>query len=104
MKLKELLEADIKTIPGKHEAGLTKPKQVSRGIKLLGSGMQGSAFKHPHIPNTVIKTAKVRTKNPDDNPYVAFVKLSLDHQDNPFFPRIYNAVLRQLKEPDLPFF
>lgn len=94
MKLKELFEKDIKIIPGKTEAEFGRMKQASRGLKDIGGGVQGTAYKLPHIPGTIIKTAKV--KNPETDGYVTFVKLVLDHQDNPFFPKIYNAVIRKL--------
>lgn len=98
MKLKELLERDIRTVPGGKEAVTPKLTRISSKplgkIKRLGGGIQGTAFKHLRIPNTVIKTAKVN--HPETDGYVKFIKLALDHQNNPFFPKIYNAVLREL--------
>jgi len=95
MKLEELLEKEIRQIPGKvpAEAKFHRLRLFGK-IKYLGAGMQAAAYKHPHIPNTVIKTAKV--SDPERDGYVKFVKLVIDHQDNPFFPKIYNAVLRKL--------
>lgn len=103
MKLHELFEKDIRLTRGATSAQFTKTKQASRGLKHLGGGVQGEAYELPSIPGTVIKTAKVR--NPDKDGYVTFVKLALEHQDNPFFPKIYNAILRELtvSESGYPF-
>ncbi len=93
MKLKELLEksdVDIKTISGRSSANFIK----NINVQTMGSGIQGTAYKHPNIPNTVIKTAEIY--NPNNDGYMSFVKLALKHQDNPFFPKIYKAVLREL--------
>lgn len=90
MKLKELLEKDIRVIPGKSSIEPT----LSYKLKRLGAGVQGMAFKHPRSTNMIIKTARV--SNPETDSYVKFIKLALEHQDNPFFPRIYDAVLRTL--------
>ncbi len=57
----------------------------------LGSGAQGRAITHPKQANVAIKIANVY--DVDHDPYVEFVKLALENQDNPFFPRIYKAKL-----------
>lgn len=46
--------------------------------------------------NTVIKVANAQ--NPDDA-YINFIREAMDHQDNPFFPRVYNAKIYKT-DPD----
>lgn len=89
MKVKELFEAKhkIRYISGKKE--LTFPDQYE-----VGYGMQATVFRHPRHPGTVIK--KVRVREPRTDGHVLFTKLALKHQDNPFFPKIYNASMRFL--------
>jgi hypothetical protein len=57
----------------------------------LGVGAQGRAHAHPKQQHVVVKTADVY--EPDTDPYVNFVKIAMEHQDNPFFPKIYKAKL-----------
>jgi hypothetical protein len=64
--------------------------------KNMGSGVQGYATMHPTQQNVVVKTADVY--NVDEDAYVEFVKLALEHQDNPFFPKIYKAKLVRMGE------
>lgn len=51
----------------------------------LGSGVQGHAF-DTNKPNTVRKIYGIDSF---DDPYHQFIKMIEQHQDNPFFPRIY---------------
>ena len=59
-------------------------------LQHLGSGVQAIAFAHKKHPNTVIKTIQVWG---EQDPVLAFVRICMNHQDNPFFPRIYHAKL-----------
>lgn len=56
---------------------------------LLGVGLYARVFKGKK-PGTVIRVARLESKH---DPYIKFLKLALKHQDNPYFPRIYNAKL-----------
>ena len=49
-------------------------------------GVQGAAWDHG--PGTVIKQAYIT--GPHD-PYLQFIKIIEQHQDNPFFPKIYSS-------------
>jgi hypothetical protein len=92
MKVFELLEYDTKI-------DLT-PRQVQRSIDVTKGGELGSGFQAwvgKTKSNTAIKKAKIPSRNPENSAYVQFVKLVSEHQDNPFFPRIYSAKL--LQEP-----
>ena len=86
MKILDLLEKDIPRI--ERTATSVKP---SKRHKVLGQGTQGMAQEHSRSPNTVIKYSNIYDENPERDEYVQFIKLILDHQDNPFFPRIYKA-------------
>lgn len=86
MKILDLLEADIPRIDTNQ-----RPMQLSRKHKVLGQGKQGIAQRHGRDPNKVIKTSDIYTENPEQDEYVQFIKMILDHQNNPFFPRIYSA-------------
>jgi hypothetical protein len=55
-----------------------------RGAKRLAGGAYASVFKKPKA-KTVIKVAR------GDRAYTAYVKAILNHQDNPFFPKITKA-------------
>lgn len=59
-------------------------------------GVESRVYKHKKHPNIVTKVALVASK---ETPYVKFIETILQHQDNPFFPRIYNAKLIE-RPPD----
>jgi len=86
MKTLDLLEKDIPRIEKNQ-----RPMQLSRRHKVLGQGKQGIAQEHSRDPNKVIKTSNIYTENPERDEYVQFIKMILDHQNNPFFPRIHSA-------------
>lgn len=60
----------------------------TRKVHVLGSGVQGSAYGFKSRPNSVVKAARLQGL---DDPYLRYVTTVLQHQDNPFFPRIHNA-------------
>lgn len=59
--------------------------RLNRHPKQLGKGVQGIAF-DTNKPNTI---RKVYGLDSFDDPYYQFIKTIEQHQDNPFFPRIY---------------
>lgn len=63
----------------------------------LGSGSYATVYKGKR-PNTVIKVTKVKDTN---DPYIKYIRVIKDHQDNPFFPRIYRT--KMYKVPDHRF-
>jgi hypothetical protein len=92
MKLSEILQEAInldKPIPISLKSGLEIPDIKG---ELLGKGVEASAY---HTGQGTI--TKIIGIDPDESPKVSsairFLKLILQHQDNPFFPRIYNAKL-----------
>lgn len=60
----------------------------------LGKGLQGVAF-NTNKPNTI---RKVYGLDSFDDPYYQFIKMIEQHQDNPFFPRIYRHQVYKNKQ------
>ncbi len=78
---------------------LDEIKQVSPQGKLstdklarAGQGLMSNVFRHPKKSNSVIKIARLN-REPEYSGTYQFVELAFKNQDNPFFPRIYNAKL-----------
>ena len=67
-----------------HEINLNM-SAVFGNEKVLGAGIQGTAFATPR-PNEVRKVYGLDNLN---DSYYKFIKMIEQHQDNPFFPRIY---------------
>lgn len=65
----------------------------TRNIKnYLGRGSMAQAFEHPTSPNTVMKIIDISLgAHPDAQ--VVNTNMILEHQDNPFFPKIYKAII-----------
>lgn len=59
--------------------------KTARSGKRLGAGVQGIAF-DTNKPNTI---RKVYGLDSFQDPYYQFITMIQQHQDNPFFPRIY---------------
>ena len=92
MKLLELVDIDRpRTV--KHSLDPhTFPERMAGGREKseeLGHGTAAVAFKGKG-PNVVNKTSY--HASPDDG-YIQYIKTVMKHQDNPFFPKIYNAKL-----------
>ncbi len=93
MKLSELIETvetsgdwNIPIIQTK-----TDNRPSERG-KYMGSGRQARVYEFPNLPGSVIKHVMVNPNVKIDT-HANFINLALKHQDNPFFPQIYNAKL-----------
>ena len=56
----------------------------------LGQGRQARVYEFPNRPGTIIKHVSIDAGFKDD-PHANFINLAIIHQDNPFFPKIYNA-------------
>lgn len=63
----------------------------------VGVGAQSLVRSFPKQMNSVIKYTELQHL---EDPYLIFVNLILNHQDNPFFPKIYNIKLYDLREFD----
>jgi len=87
MKLIDLFEAKIDLTPIK-----IKNADFSKVGPVLGNPetqVQGHARINTKTANTVIKIANIPNINDDE--YVEFVKVVIANQNNPFFPKLYNA-------------
>lgn len=89
--------------PVVEDISIDEPKQLSRDkmnirqklalspkLQRLGSGVQTVAYERKHA-NSVIRHTKVI--DPKTDLHLKFIKIALQHQDNPFFPRIFHAKL-----------
>lgn len=80
-----------------------KEFDVSKLGPFIGRGAFAEVYKGKH-PNTVIKVARIGIGGME-SAYLDFVRTAMKHQDNPFFPRIYNAKLYitpRSRDPDKP--
>jgi hypothetical protein len=73
------------------------PKAMPTRFKLIGSGYGGGVidsevYKDLKHPSRVLKVVKVFDAG---DPYIKFIKLTINHQDNPFFPRIYGYKIHE---------
>lgn len=95
MKLYEVLQKSspkIKTT--------TKSRTVSDIIRhkdqqMIGTGVQAIAYLHKKFPDKIIKTVQF---DHFSDPGYQFIRLALNHQDNPYFPRIYAVKEYKTKE------
>lgn len=61
--------------------------------KELGSGVSSVNFSHKDNPDIVIKSIQINHGHYADSSEYQFLRACLNHQDNPWFPKIYNAKL-----------
>lgn len=87
MKLADIFEIDLNPV------SVQRQFEPPRG-KLVGAGIQSMVFPHPNDPNFVVKSVTII--DPRREGYVKYVALVLDHQNNPFFPKIKHAKLYKL--------
>jgi hypothetical protein len=84
MKIHEILDRQITNLK-------TSSKPISDiwpNQTVAGIGAQSIAYLHARYPDKIIKTIQV---SGTADPSYQFLRLSLNHQDNPFFPKIYNV-------------
>ena len=78
----------------------TSKKSISGVIKgqqtpYINNGVQAIVYAHNKKPNTVIKIIGITGKN---DPAYQFLRVCLNHSNNPFFPKIYSYKLFNSKE------
>jgi hypothetical protein len=83
MKLKDLCEKKIEMPTSK---GKTSGMFQSSGLSYFDAGIQAIAYLHQKFPNKVIKTLNISGEN---DPAYQFLRICKNHQDNPYFPKIY---------------
>ena len=71
--------------------------RINKG-DFIDSGYQAQVYQHPRDPNRVIKLVDMDNTKADS--YLDFIKLAMDHQDNPHFPRIFSAKVYEKHEDD----
>lgn len=103
MKLRDLVIEKETRMVGNIPVVIVKraPFMSARG-NLIGVGIQAQVFEPPSLQkaNKVVKIARILTETPEDDGYLKYVNLVLDHPDNPFFPKIYFAKLYQVKNKE----
>ena len=70
---------------------------------IIGVGIQAIAYTHDKHPDSVIKTTSITGEN---DPAYQSLRLFYNHQDNPFFPKIYTYKVyptRTLSKEEIKF-
>ena len=83
MKLNEILSKPINNVKSVNKP-ITDvwPKQ-----EIAGVGAQAIAYLHKKYPDKIVKTIQVSGTT---GPSYQFIRLALNHQDNPYFPKIFS--------------
>lgn len=98
MKVLEILNEREKTKIG-HIPVVQLPHgsnfRTSKIKNYLGRGSMAQAFDHPTSPNTIMKIIDISmdVMGGGIDGQVINTNMMLDHQDNPFFPKIYKAII-----------
>lgn len=80
----------------KRRKPITKKFPNFHNIDIIASGAEGTVFKPKKSPNTIIKKVFLREENGKIiSSYLDFIDTIMDHQDNPYFPKIYKAVVHK---------
>jgi hypothetical protein len=100
MKLHHIIEKQL-DIPRSKKAisGIIQNKNTH----VLGSGIQAIAYAHKKHPNSIVKAIAVSGK---DDPAYQFLRICVNHPDNPFFPTVYKAKMyntREMSDSELEF-
>jgi hypothetical protein len=92
MKIEELL-SEIKFKPritNKSTSGVIQ----SPNLKYIANGCQAIAYYHKTHPNTVVKVAAV---SGETDPLWQFLRICINHPNNPYFPKVFNHKIFNLK-------
>jgi hypothetical protein len=85
MKIEEIL-GELKLNPrisNKSTSGVLK----SPKLQFIAAGCQAIAYYHKTHPNTVVKVAAV---SGEGDPIWQFLRICINHKNNPYFPKIFN--------------
>lgn len=83
MKIQELFEKKLNMpVSSKLTSGILR----NRNLGHLGTGVQAIAYYHNKFPDKVVKMITVEGPN---DPSYQFLRLCINHPDNPYFPKIY---------------
>jgi hypothetical protein len=97
MKIEELL-SEIKFKPrisDKSISGVIKTPSIT----FLANGIQSIVYSHKTHPNTVVKVAAVTG---EDDPAWQFLRVCINHSNNPYFPKVFNHKVFNLKRMTQP--
>ena len=83
MKLNEILEKPIKNL--KQGSKPTTDLLRHSNLSAVGVGAQAIAYMHQKFPDKIIKTVQILNSS---DPVYQYVRLCLNHQNNPYFPKI----------------
>jgi len=81
----------------------TKFNGIMKDKKLLGSGVQALVYAHTKDANKIIKVVNVTGEN---DASVQFLRLCVNHENNPYFPKVYTYKMydnSELTEDDIDF-
>jgi hypothetical protein len=85
MKIEEIL-SEIKFKPRISNKSTSGVLQSPR-LQFIAAGCQAIAYYHKTHPNTVVKVAAV---SGEDDPIWQFLRVCINHPNNPYFPKIFN--------------
>jgi hypothetical protein len=86
MRISEIineLKIDIPISKGKTSGVISNPN-----LEYIANGVQAIAYAHKQKPGTVIKVSAITGEN---DPVYQFLRVCINHKDNPYFPKIYKA-------------
>lgn len=98
MKLQDLvIEKEIRRMGNIPVVVVSHPPFAGKRKHVIGGGLQADVYAPPSLQksNKVVKVARMLV-DPEDDGYLKYVNLVLDHPDNPFFPKIYFAKMYQV--------
>ena len=64
-------------------------------MDVIGTGVQSTVYSMKSHPNSVLKVVNVMG---DNDPTIQFLRVCTNHQDNPYFPKIFSYKLYDAKD------
>lgn len=101
MRINEIineLKLDIPISKGKTSGVISNPN-----LEYIANGVQAIAYAHKQKPNTVIKVSAISGEN---DPVYQFLRVCMNHKNNPYFPKIFKAKkfnLSKISDDDLDY-
>ena len=88
-----MILSEILTKPGKGFSTTDRPTDLgkiyhSKDLNVAGYGYQTIAYLHKKFPGKIIRVTKVSGY---DDPSYQFIRVAYQHQNNPWFPKIYHV-------------
>lgn len=92
MKIEELIN-EIKFKPRISDKSTSGVLQSPK-LQFIAAGCQAIAYYHKSHPNTVVKVAAI---SGEDDPLWQFLRVCINHPNNPYFPKVFNHKIFNLK-------